>query len=240
MDLIRGPFSLLGILPYFGYTDFMSETINSQLIDHIYDTLRDQVRRGVLPGGTKLSENTLAATFACSRTPVREALKRLDQDGFVVTIAHSGTYVKDLTMQEYQHLTEVRAYLEALAIRSACEQHADATALEQILDTMDGLIEGKGPFHIQKFSELHYQFHFELVSLAGNDLLTLTYSRLNLGEAALLFSQTLNKRGLKKTQDEHRKLVAAIKDHDAIKGERFMLAHLWRKRNQFKKQDQEG
>ncbi len=95
------------------------------MIDTIYDTLRDQIRSGSLSGGgTKLSENTLAATFACSRTPVREALKRLDQDGFVVTIAHSGTYVKDLTMQEYQHLTEVRAYLEALAIRSACEQHA--------------------------------------------------------------------------------------------------------------------
>ncbi len=218
----------------------MSDILSSQLIDHIYDTLRDQIRNGLLPGGTKLSENTLAATFSCSRTPVREALKRLDQDGFVVTIAHSGTYVKDLTMQEYQHLTEVRAYLEALAIRAACEQHADTSALEKILDTMDDLIEGKGPFQVQAFSELHYRFHLELVALAGNDLLTLTYSRLNLGEAALLFSQTLNKRGLKKTQAEHRKLVDAIKNHDQKEGERFMLAHLWRKRNQFKKEDQEG
>ncbi len=121
----------------------MSEIISSQLIDTIYDTTGPDSKRITLWGGTKLSENTLAATFACSRTPVREALKRLDQDGFVVTIAHSGTYVKDLTMQEYQHLTEVRAYLEALAIRSACEQHAGATALEHILDTMDGLIEEK-------------------------------------------------------------------------------------------------
>ncbi|MGE4453971.1 MAG: GntR family transcriptional regulator [Sphaerochaeta sp.] len=218
----------------------MSDTLRSQLIEHIYESLREQIRSGELPGGTKLSENTLAYTFSCSRTPVREAFKRLDQDGFVVTIAHSGTYVKDLTMQEYQQLTEVRAYLEALAMRSACEQHADTTPLIQILDEMDRLIASPLPFDVQTFSSLHYQFHLDLINLAGNELLTRTYSRLNLGEAALLFSQTLNKRGLKKTQEEHRRLVRAIDAGDIKEGERFMLAHLWRKRNQFKRQDQEG
>ena len=93
----------------------METTKKSQLIDTIYNHLKHQIRQGLLPNGAKLSENTLAKEFSCSRTPVREALKRLEQDGFVVIVAHSGSYVKDITMVDYQQLTEVRAYLEALA-----------------------------------------------------------------------------------------------------------------------------
>ncbi len=217
----------------------MSSTTRSELIDYIYNTLRTQIRQGEIEDGTKLSENTLATEFSCSRTPVREALKRLDQDGFVVTIAHSGTYVKSPTIKDGQHLTEVRAYLEALAIRLCCEQGSDPVELEALLDSMDVLI-ASPDFNSQAFSALHYQFHLSLVELADNDVLTQTYSRLNLSESVLLFSQTLNARGLEKTQKEHRKLVATIRDRDAKRGERFMLAHLWRKRNQFKRRDPEA
>lgn len=81
----------LAILPV------MDTPTKNQLIDSIYNHLKRQIRQGLLPNGAKLSENTLAKEFSCSRTPVREALKRLEQDGFVVIIAHSGSYVKDIT-----------------------------------------------------------------------------------------------------------------------------------------------
>jgi DNA-binding GntR family transcriptional regulator len=217
----------------------MMDTHNkSQLIEDIYTFLKNRIRQGELSNGAKLSENTLATQFSCSRTPVREALKRLEQDGFVVIIAHSGSYVRDTTMVDYQQLTEVRAYLEALAIRLACENHADPTKLEGLLKHMDALWQQKQSFDVQSFNALHYQFHLELVKLANNDLLTLTYSRLNLSEAVLLFSQHLTNRGIEKTQREHRRLVEAIRAGDAKKGERFMLSHLWRKRERFKQQVQ--
>ena len=218
----------------------MDRNTKSQLIETIYTYLKAQIRQGSLQNGIKLSENSLAQQFNCSRTPVREALKRLEQDGFVVIIAHSGSYVKDTTMVDYQQLTEVRAYLEALAIRLACENDSDPTQLDTILDQMDTMWKGKTQFDVQLFSSLHYQFHLELVKLAKNDLLTQTYSRLNLSEAALLFSQHLNDRGITKTQEEHRRLVDAIRRHDAKEGERFMLSHLWRKRERFKKEAQEA
>lgn len=195
----------------------MDNTTKSQLIDTIYNHLKHQIRQGLLPNGAKLSENTLAKEFSCSRTPVREALKRLEQDGFVVIVAHSGSYVKDITMVDYQQLTEVRAYLEALAIRLACENGADPAILDQILDRMDALWKGGKAFDVQTFSSLHYQFHLELVKLSGNNLLALTYSRLNLSEAALLFAQNINDRGIAKTQAEHRRLVDAIRARDEKK-----------------------
>ena len=210
----------------------------SQLIDTIYEHLKNQVRQGLLQNGTKLSENNLAKQFSCSRTPVREALKRLEQDGFVVIVPHSGSYIKDITMTDYQQLTEVRAYLEALAMRIACENGSDPSKLETILDEMDALWKHNDTFDVQAFSTLHYQFHLELIKLADNELLTLTYSRLNLSEAALLFAQNINDRGIGKTQEEHRHLVEAIRHQNSKEGERFMLSHLWKKRDRFKKQVQ--
>lgn len=210
----------------------------SHLIETIYEHLKDQVRQGLLQNGAKLSENNLAKQFSCSRTPVREALKRLEQDGFVVIVPHSGSYIKDITMVDYQQLTEVRAYLEALAMRIVCENGADSSKLEAILDQMDELWKSNRAFDVQKFSALHYQFHLELIKLAGNELLTQTYSRLNLSEAALLFAQSINDRGIAKTQEEHRHLVEAIRRQDIKEGERFMLSHLWKKRDRFKKQVQ--
>lgn len=216
----------------------MDTQSKSQLIDTIYTHIKGRIRQGLLPNGAKLSENSLAKEFSCSRTPVREALKRLEQDGFVVIIAHSGSYVKDITMVDYQQLTEVRTYLEALAMKLACENGADPAILEQILDRMDALWKSGGEFDVQTFSSLHYQFHLELVKLSGNNLLALTYSRLNLSESALLFAQNINDRGIAKTQEEHRRLVDAIRKQDAKEGERFMLSHLWRKRDRFRAQTQ--
>ena len=211
----------------------MQTNTNNSLIDQIYELLKQQILQGALKNGEKLSENTLALQFSCSRTPVREALKRLEQDGFVSIIAHSGSYVRDTTMTDYQQLTEVRAYLEALAIRLDCENKVNAAPLEAILDSMDEISEKK-PLDVQTFSKLHYQFHLILVELAQNELLSQTYKRLNLSKSALLFSQNLNSKGIKKTQEEHRRLVEAIKESNTKTGEHFMLSHLWRKRDRFK------
>ena len=218
----------------------MKRRQNTNLIDDIYRYLQSQIRQGILLNGMRVSENDLASSFSCSRTPVREALKRLERDGMVVIVERSGTYVRDITMVDYQEVTEVRAYLEALAIRIACEQGSDITVLRTILDEMDEIAEHPDTFDVQRFSSLHYQFHLELVGLGNNEILVQTYCRLNLNEASLLFSQTLNEKGIKKTQDEHRRLLRAIEEQDIKGGEHFMLSHLWKKRNRFKRQAESG
>ena len=111
----------------------------------------------MLPG-SKLSENNLAREFSCSRTPVREALKRLEQDGFVDILPHSGTYVRSPSLTEYQELTEVRAYLEALAFNLAVEKEADCTELKRILGEMDAIVDNT-PIDTVAFGEKHYRFH---------------------------------------------------------------------------------
>jgi DNA-binding GntR family transcriptional regulator len=217
----------------------MHEVKNKSLIDTIYQSLRNKILQENLEKGEKLSENTLAQEFECSRTPVREALKRLEQDGFIVILPHSGSYVKDSTINDYQQLTEVRAYLEALAIRLDCDSKVSTQELDDLLDQMDRIGESSN-VDMQLFTTLHYRFHLTLVHLAKNALLDQMWGRLNLNESALMSYQGLSKSGIKKTQTEHRRLTQAIKTGNAKDGEKFMLSHLWRKREQFRAEAQKA
>ena len=201
-------------------------------IEQIYNDIRDKILKNEYAPGSKLSENSLSNDYDCSRTPVREAIKRLEQDGFVTVLPHSGSYVKEMTIREYQYLAEIRTYLESLAFRLNCEKKTDITPFAEILDQMDACDIVND---VLTFSNLHFQFHLAMVEASGNETLYTTFRRLNLNANSLLFYQQLTEKGKQTTQDEHRKILAFMADQDIVKGERFMFAHLWRKRNKFKK-----
>ncbi|MGH0053878.1 MAG: GntR family transcriptional regulator, partial [Sphaerochaetaceae bacterium] len=109
----------------------------SVIIDQIYQDIRNKILKNEYIPGNKLSENALSIEYNCSRTPVREAIKRLEQDGFVTVLPQSGSYVKELTIKDYQYIAEVRTYLESLAFRINCENAIDVTPFSSILDEMD-------------------------------------------------------------------------------------------------------
>ncbi len=201
-------------------------------IEQIYNDIRNKILSNEFAPGSKLTENSLSNDYNCSRTPVREAIKRLEQDGFVEVLPHSGSYVKELTIREYQYLAEIRSYLESLAFRLNCENGTDIKPFSDILDQMDQCDMVKDVMH---FSNLHFQFHLAMVEASGNEILYTTFRRLNLNANSLLFYQQLTEKGKKATQDEHRKILTFMENRDIVKGERFMLSHLWRKRNRFKK-----
>ncbi|MDD3425210.1 GntR family transcriptional regulator [Sphaerochaeta sp.] len=204
------------------------------VIDQIYDDIRDKILKNEYIPGSKLSENSLSVDYNCSRTPVREAIKRLEQDGFVTVLPQSGSYVKELTLKDYQHIAEIRTYLESLAFRLNCENEVDIAPFAAILDEMDTCDMDK-PDEVMHFSDLHFQFHLEMVRASNNAILLTTFSRLNLNTNSLLFYQRLSNQGKIQTQEEHRKILAYLQAHDATKGEKFMFAHLWRKRNAYKR-----
>ncbi|WP_319756621.1 GntR family transcriptional regulator [uncultured Sphaerochaeta sp.] len=204
------------------------------IIDQIYHDIRDKILKNEYIPGSKLSENSLSVEYNCSRTPVREAIKRLEQDGFVSVLPQSGSYVKELTVKDYQHIAEVRTYLESLAFRLNCEHAVDISPFSAILDEMD-TCDMDDPSDVMRFSDLHFKFHLEMVRSSGNEILLTTFSRLNLNTNSLLFYQRLSNLGKKQTQEEHRKILAYLEKQDRNKGEKFMFAHLWRKRNAYKR-----
>ena len=199
-------------------------------IDDIHAILRKRILGADYCPGEKLSENSLAKEFGCSRTPVREALKRLEQEDLVEIRPQSGAYVRQVTTRDYADLLEVRAYLEGLAFRLALERAPDegARLLDGDILEMDRIIAAT-PIDMGRYAEVHYRFHRRLVELAGNELLAQMFERLNL-RASHMFLRSMSAESAARTQAEHRRIARQLAERDKS-GEKFVIDHLWRKKS---------
>ena len=197
-------------------------------VEELYSVLRRRILDEYYFAGQKLSENALAKEFECSRTPIREVFKRLEQDGLIVVKPKSGSYVRIYSGKNYLDLIEVRAYLEGLAFRLSVERGADTSEMEALNKTMDDII-ATAPIDMMTYAEVHYRFHREFIRMSGNELLENFFERLNL-KSSHLFLQTMNPEIARKTQEEHWRVINLVKARDP-KGEKFVIQHLWKKRD---------
>ena len=197
----------------------------------IYQTLRRRIFTEEYAAGQKLSEHALVGEFNCSRTPIREAFKRLEADLLVLVKPRSGTYVRRHFSKDNRDLIEVRAYLEGLAFRLATQTEdtkgPDVSRLTELVSQMDAVIDRK-PLDMLAFADLHYQFHLAIIDLSANELLRQMYDRLNL-KSSHLFLLSMNEDTAGVTQNEHRQIIQMLANRDP-KGEKFMIGHLWKKR----------
>src|SRR5436853_4251947 len=108
------------------------------LVDKLASDLQQRVLNGEFPTGTRLRQSALAAEFGVSRTPIREALRKLQAGGLVELQPHRGALVRGLSSREIRQAYEVRAELEALAAELA------ATRIRH--DELDRLNDAQGQF----------------------------------------------------------------------------------------------
>src|SRR4051812_42958125 len=114
----------------------------SKLAQLAYEHLQEQLWSGGLSAGDKISEARLAAGLGMSRTPVREAIRRMETEGMVTQIASSGTYVTVPERNEIVEAYEVRMAIEGFAVRKATRRMKPAQAIElqKLCDQMRGAI----------------------------------------------------------------------------------------------------
>ncbi len=198
---------------------------NNPLLDEIERTLRERILKGEYPAGMRLSENTIAKEFKCSRTPVRDVLKNLERDNVIEVIPHSGTYVKEPSSEENANIIEVRAALEAMALFIGAKNKADSTKIEELNQKMNELL-SKEPIDFIEYGKVHYQFHKSIIDLANNPIMSDIYENLNLSTRRKLLSQPIDKKGIQSTIQEHNGIVHFLKNGEAEKGYSFMIFHL--------------
>ena len=90
------------------------------LRDVVFNTLRQAILRGEMEPGERLMEIQLAEKLGVSRTPIREAMRKLEQEGLVVMIPRRGAQVANITEKDLNDVLEVRIALENVAIEKAC------------------------------------------------------------------------------------------------------------------------
>jgi DNA-binding GntR family transcriptional regulator len=196
--------------------------------EKLYNIIRRRILTEEYLPNEKLSIVALSEEFGCSRMPVRESLKLLERDGLIVIQPKSGSYVKDFNDQDNKNIMELRSFIEALSVKLILENDVDVKELRVIFDDLVQ-ISSIFPVNFIAYGERHYDFHHKIVELSGNALCVQFFERLNL-RSSMLFYQSMNSKTAKKTQNEHNKIVYLLEKRDpAI--EKFMISHLWRKRN---------
>ncbi len=191
----------------------------------VFDTLREAIISGVLRPGERLMESQLAGELGVSRTPVREAIRKLELEGFVVMVPRKGAYVAGISLKDIVDVFEVRAALEALATSLAAERITDEELeeLERILVRKAELIDQQ---EIKLFIESDIEFHANLYRASRNDRLIQILSNLQ-DEIHRFRSVSLAHPGrMREALDEHRKVVEALGDRDIARAEALAWEHI--------------
>ncbi|CAN5435479.1 GntR family transcriptional regulator [soil metagenome] len=196
----------------------------------VADELRQAILHGVYPPGTRLRQEELASQYGASRVPVREALRILESDGLVTTVANAGAWIARLSLDECVELYQVRERIEPLLLRYSLPQLTDLQ-IERLADLAELMQQSRD---VERFLELDREFHLGSYAGAGTTFLGPTVERLwnTTQHYRRAFTRLLDDESNRIVHDEHHMLVAAIRDRDSNEAERVLLGHIRRTRRQ--------
>jgi DNA-binding GntR family transcriptional regulator len=197
----------------------------SVLADHAYETLRDALFTGAFAPDDPLRETELARMIGVSRTPVREALRRLELERLVVRTANGGLAASPLTPELIRNTFEVRKLLEGYAAREAA-RHATPRSLRVLYDLIDEAELAVRLGHQELLPDLNDRFHGHVEILAKNEVLSRIGHLLReqtVAYRAFALGQPRQQRGF---VDDHRKILEALASHDTAHAEALAIDHL--------------
>lgn len=191
----------------------------------VFETLRDAIIKQVLKPGERMMEIQLAEELGVSRTPVREAIRKLELEGFVVMIPRKGAYVADISLRDITEVFEIRGALEALAAGLACERITEEE-LEELERHLVIEAEYTEKQLLENLIDIDTEFHDILYGASRNSRLVGFLN--NIREQILRFRKTsfTNPGRVTKALEEHKKLVEAIAARDVTLAQQLALEHV--------------
>lgn len=146
------------------------------LRDVVFNTLRQAILTGELKPGERLMEIHLANRLGVSRTPIREAIRKLELEGLVTMIPRKGAEVAQITEKSMNDVLEVRRAVDALCVELACDR-IDSQSLEQLRIACDNFEQAVKTKDVKKIAQADVQLHDIIVQATGNQrLIQLVYN----------------------------------------------------------------
>lgn len=191
----------------------------------VFESLREAIISGALPPSERLMEIQLAEEMGVSRTPVREAIRKLELEGLVVMIPRKGAYVAGMSIKDIVDVFEIRGALEGLAAELAAERATDEEleTMERYLVKISEEIESGD---LSKVVETDTDFHTFIYKASRNARLSQIIN--NLREQIQRFRTTsLSFPGrMKIALEEHRKIVEAVSSRDGELARKLAQEHI--------------
>ena len=196
------------------------------LRDVVFNTLRQAILKGELKPGERLMEIQLANKLGVSRTPVREAIRKLELEGLVLMIPRKGAEVAEITRQDMEDGLEVRTALEELAVKDACDHITDAQLSELKKASNEfkkALLEGKD---LVTCADADMHFHDVILSATNNRRLIQMLNNLSEQMYRYRMEYLKDERTHKTLIEEHDAIRRALKKHDKVKAGAAIRVHI--------------
>ncbi|MFO7983298.1 MAG: GntR family transcriptional regulator [Desulfuromonadales bacterium] len=183
------------------------------LREKILETMREAIIKGTLKPGEKVAEPELAERFGISRTPIREAFRQLESEGYLTVIPRKGAVVTGLSERDVEEFYAIKSILEGYAARMAAEKltEKELQRLETINERLEKLAE-EGD--VKTFFRVHSEFHELFIRAAGNEKLAelidqvgRRFNRLRMASLSLPGRMDIS-------VQEHKKIIDAFRDRN--------------------------
>ena len=182
--------------------------------ERVHTAIRSGIINGFYPPGSMLSESELAASHGVSRTPVRAALSRLQEEEWVTVYPKRGVLVREFSAQEAYDFADARHLLESSCVQrtSPADRGRLADRLTALLDAQESAIAAR---ELPALIELMLTFHRSFVEAAGNETLLELYDRLNARHAMMMIQRRESFFARSEAvMAEHRSLIAQLRAGD--------------------------
>ncbi len=191
------------------------------LREKIVETVRAAIVNGQIPAGTRVAEPELADRFGISRTPIREAFRQLESEGFITVIPRKGAVVASLSAKDISDFYDLKMVLEGYAARCAAKvlSEKDMVKMEAVNRQMEA---ASGKKDLRKILSLHNEFHEIFLKACGNEKLY-TIVR-NMVMQFQRFRLILVMRGkIEGSIRQHREIIDAFRKRDAELAESLVI-----------------
>lgn len=195
------------------------------LHEEIVERIRDMILTGELPSGARISEQTLCARFGVSRTPLREALKLLSSEGFLILTPNRGATVSGLSERDMREAFPIMGALEALAGELAC-----ANATKDQIDDIAAMTEAMADCHargeLEGYFKLNQRIHLAIAAAADNPTLERMQRSLDGRVRRGRYQANMSRARWDEAMAEHVEIARALTQRDGRRVAMLLRTHL--------------
>lgn len=202
----------------------MAEKKNS-LGDQVFVRLREEILTGKRDRGEELTEVSVGTDYGVSRTPVREALRRLELEGLVEIIPNKGAFVTGISPDDVRDIYSIRSKLEGLCARWAAKR-ITKEQLEEMEETAFLSEYHAKKDHYDQVTELDSKFHNLLYKACGSKILAHSLSDYHQYVKMVRKISVATRLRSQKSNEEHHRLLDALREHDEDKAEKLATQHI--------------
>jgi DNA-binding GntR family transcriptional regulator len=195
-----------------------------RLSEKAYRLIKQKVITLELPPSAVIDEQVLMQELNLGRTPIREALQRLDSEGLVNIVPHRGTFVNDISITDLQKIFELRAVLEGFCARLAARRITE-DQIERMESVLRDLDEAQDGDH-RALMLIDKRFHSLLYASADNEFMAETLDRLYDLSLRLWHLVLTRLDDVRLAVEQHRSVLNALKEGDEAEAEALIQAHI--------------